>query len=348
MYDVRGSYGDGGHDGSAHTAPRGSHAGTGYDSRNWSPTGSSQRDAGYPRTRGRTSLGSFLIAMPVMLRRYGFIRRAFAIFWLLLAMVCWADAASAQNNWCGHGWNTAWSSPAGGFVSFLGLACSGNRVIGQYNNGIVDGTVTPDGIGGSFFAGHWRRTDGNSGGSCPVGRFVLRLSPAGNVFEGFWTYCEDSPVDPANNGMKRWFWRGVSSGPQSSLPSSGGGGSPVVQGSPPHKGNSPGSSEGETMSDPGQICATVEQDCVPAEGPGPGVHCCNERAREYPNQLGSACVYGRCMACVPHGQPCGSHETGSGPDAPYVCCNPDETCVFDATLVRGVCGAVDAPVHGPP
>jgi hypothetical protein len=247
-----------------------------------------------------------------------------------------AKEAGAEQEWCKHTWETAWSSPTTGYKSPLALQCNGVHVTGTYNDGQVDGTVVEDNSGSSSFAGHWNRTGGNSGGACPSGRFWLRISKAGDVFQGFWTYCEDDPQAVANNGSKRWAWRGVAAGTATGqaggLPSHG----TISNRNAGAGGSIPGA--GNPGSEPPQSCAMVGSFCVPDTQPlpdgQPAAHCCNSQGRN--PGTAELCIYSQCKQCFRHGE-----EVPTG--GSQVCCEFGEVVKWDQFSEKAVCDIVDKP-----
>lgn len=121
-------------------------------------------------------------------------------------------------NWCGV-WDTNWGSSTGSYNSQISVKCSGQvgPATGTYNNGTLNGYTYyhRDSFGNVTalrFKGTWKRTQGNSGGSCNYGQFSLDLVASGtdrygnpsSKFFGPWTYCNNDP----ESLTQQWAWYG--------------------------------------------------------------------------------------------------------------------------------------------
>lgn len=84
---------------------------------------------------------------------------------------------------------------------------AGYHVYGTFDGGTLDGYATYVTNGSksiSQLVGTWRTTDPNVTSPCSYGRLVFNLTARGNAFAGFWTFCDDDPI----NSSSRWAWSG--------------------------------------------------------------------------------------------------------------------------------------------
>lgn len=262
---------------------------------------------------------------------------------LLVAVTCCllslADNAIAQeqgfcdqNRW----WDTIWWSPTGRNRSPLNLSCSGSSVRGYFANGIVTGNVGTDRNGHTTLSGRWNRTRSESGGACPYGNFYLVLSPDSWKFNGGWSYCNDSPLDPRLRNVRNWLWDGYGQVRQASP-----GGGAVIGGATPLRGcgSGPPCRLGYTCNGQrcvssdlpqGPMCAAIGQHCVSGQGPSRQPLCCNVRGTDG-NGPPSVCVWGTCTACIPHGEAVLDFSRNQ------VCCDPEDRAVLDTATGGAHC-----------